>query len=60
MQLMPSAAQARCTAITFAPQITVSGSMSEEDVNKLVELLYQKFAEFMDRYNRERRRKSYA
>lgn len=47
-------------AITFAPQITVSGSMSEEDVNKLVELLYQKFAEFMDRYNRERRRKSYA
>lgn len=47
-------------AITFAPQITVSGSMSEEDVNKLVELLYQKFAEFMDRYNRERRRTSYA
>lgn len=48
------------SAITFAPQITVSGSMSEEDVNKLVELLYQKFAEFMDRYNRERRRTSYA
>ena len=47
-------------AITFAPQITVSGSMSEEDVNKLVELLYQKFAEFMARYERERRRTSYA
>ena len=46
--------------ITFAPQITVSGSMSEEDVNKLVELLYQKFAEFMARYERERRRTSYA
>ena len=47
-------------AITFAPQITVSGSMSEEDVNKLVELLYQKFVEFMARYERERRRTSYA
>ena len=47
-------------AITFAPQITISGSMSEEDVNKLVELLYQKFAEFMARYERERRRTSYA
>ena len=47
-------------AITFAPQITVSGSMSKEDVNKLVELLYQKFAEFMARYERERRRTSYA
>ena len=46
--------------ITFAPQITISGSMSEEDVNKLVELLYQKFAEFMARYERERRRTSYA
>ena len=46
--------------ITFAPQITVSGSMSEEDVNQLVELLYQKFAEFMARYERERRRTSYA
>lgn len=47
-------------AITFAPQITISGSMSEEDVNKLVELLYQKFAEFMARYERERRRTRYA
>lgn len=47
-------------AITFAPQITISGSMSEEDVNKLVELLYQKFAAFMARYERERRRTRYA
>ena len=47
-------------SINFAPQITVSGSMSEEDVNRLVELLYQKFADFMDRYERERRRTRYA
>ena len=46
--------------ITFAPQISVNGSMSEEDINRLVELLYRKFAEFMDRYERERRRTSYA
>lgn len=46
--------------ITFAPQISVNGSMSEEDINRLVEILYRKFAEFMDRYERERRRTSYA
>lgn len=42
--------------ITFAPNITIAGNATKEDVEKAVEISYTKFKELFDRYEKDKKR----
>ena len=43
----------------YAPNFTVYGGMNTEDLRALLEDGYEKFCEYVERYEREMRRKNY-
>ena len=46
--------------INFTMQVTVNGDVDEAQIKRLIEIMEQKFAELMAKYERDRRRTQYA
>lgn len=43
----------------YAPNFTIYGSMNAEDLRSIMDEGYEKFCEYVERYEREKRRTQY-
>lgn len=46
-------------AYVYAPNFTIYGSMNAEDLRSIMDEGYEKFCEYVERYEREKRRTQY-
>lgn len=47
------------TVYVYAPNFTIYGSMNAEDLRSIMDEGYEKFCEYVERYEREKRRTQY-
>lgn len=48
-----------CRTYVYAPNFTIYGSMNAEDLRSIMDEGYEKFCEYVERYEREKRRTQY-